>query len=159
MNTSEFWRNLRRRKTKFIDRKQQTRFAIEILVIMLLFPLLFFVLVIIPPFSTIFLGKNADVLSALFINQLYMIKSVWWVVAFVLVYVAMLSIFMSHKIFGPIYRLSQAIRQKLDGQENIHCRLRKGDYFIDFSDLLRELIETDQPKKDDADKTSENPQA
>ena len=94
---SEFWRNFRRRKTKFVDRKQQTRFAIEILVIMLLFPLLFFVLVIIPPFSTIFLGKNAEVLSALFINQLYMIRSVWWVVVFVLVYVALLSVFMSPK--------------------------------------------------------------
>lgn len=145
---NEFWRNFRRRKTKFIDRKQQTRFAIEILVIMMLFPLLFFVLVIIPPFSTIFLGKNAEVLSALFINQLYMIRSVWWVVLFVLIYVAILSVFMSHKIFGPIYRLSQAIKQKLNGDENIHCRLRKGDYFIDFADLLRELIEQDKIQKE-----------
>ncbi len=145
---NEFWRNFRRRKTKFIDRKQQTRFAVEILVIMMLFPLLFFVLVIIPPFSTIFLGKNAEVLSALFINQLYMIRSVWWVVLFVLIYVAILSIFMSHKIFGPIYRLSQAIKQKLNGDEDIHCRLRKGDYFIDFADLLRELIEQDKIQKE-----------
>jgi len=147
---NEIWRNFWRRKTKFVDRKQQTRFAIEILVIMMLFPLLFFVLVIIPPFSTIFLGKNAEVLSALFINQLYMIRSVWWVVVFVLAYVALLSVFMSHKIFGPIYRLSQAIRQKLNGDENIHCRLRKGDYFIDFADLLRELIEQDKVHKDSA---------
>ena len=147
---NEIWRNFWRRKTKFVDRKQQTRFAIEILVIMMLFPLLFFVLVIIPPFSTIFLGKNAEVLSALFINQLYMIRSVWWVVVFVLAYVALLSVFMSHKIFGPIYRLSQAIRQKLNGDENIHCRLRKGDYFIEFADLLRELIEQDKVHKDTA---------
>jgi hypothetical protein len=145
---NEFWRNFRRRKTKFIDRKQQTRFAIEILVIMMLFPLLFFVLVIIPPFSTIFLGKNAEVLSALFINQLYMIRSVWWVVLFVLIYVAILSVFMSHKIFGPMHRLSQAVRAKLNGEDNIHCRLRKGDYFMDFADLLRELIEKDTVKKD-----------
>lgn len=145
---NEFWRNFRRRKTKFIDRKQQTRFAGEILVIMMLFPLLFFVLVTIPPFSTIFLGKNAEVLSSLFINQLYMIRSVWWVVLFVLLYVAVLSVYMSHKIFGPIYRLSQAIRQKLNGEQDIHCRLRKGDYFIDFAELLRELIEQDQEKKD-----------
>lgn len=155
---SEFWRNFRRRKTKFIDRKQQTRFAIEVLVIMVLFPLLFYILVIIPPFSTIFLGKNAEVLSALFINQLYMIKSVWWVVVFVLVYVAILSVFMSHKIFGPIYRLSQAIRQKLNGEENIHCRLRKGDYFADFADLLRELIELDKNAAQN-NKTPDDPQA
>ncbi len=71
--TNEFWRNFWRRKTKFIDRKQQTRFAIEVLVIMVLFPILFFTLVIVPPFSTIFLGKNAEVLSTLFINQLNMI--------------------------------------------------------------------------------------
>ncbi len=144
---NEFWRNFWRRKTKFIDRRQQTRFAGEILVIMMLFPLLFFVLVTIPPFSTFFLGKNAEVLSSLFINQLYMIRSVWWVVLFVLLYVAVLSVYMSHKIFGPIYRLSQAIRQKLNGEQDIHCRLRKGDYFIDFAELLRELIEQDQEKK------------
>lgn len=155
---NEFWRNFRRRKTKFIDRKQQTRFAVEILVIMMLFPLLFFVLVIIPPFSTIFLGKNAEVLSALFINQLYMIRSVWWVVLFVLIYVAILSVFMSHKIFGPIYRLSQAIKQKLNGDENIHCRLRKGDYFIDFADLLRELIEQDKIQKE-SKPTDQNPES
>ncbi len=151
----EFFRRFKQRKVKFIDRKQQTRFAAEVLVIMILFPLLFYVLVIIPPFSTILLGKNAEVLSTLFTNQLYMIKSVWWVVLFVLVYIAILSVFMSHKIFGPIYRLSQAIQAKLDNQQNIHCQLRKGDYFVEFASLLAKLIEEEKnspkdPPKDPA---------
>jgi type II secretory pathway component PulF len=146
MQKSEFWRNFWRRRKQFIDRKQQTRFAFEILFIVILFPFLFYTLVIIPPFSTMLLGKSAESLSVLFENQLNMIGSVWWVVVFILVYIALLSVWMSHRIFGPIYRLSQAVKAKLRGEEKIHCKLRKGDYFVDFASELEQLINDNKNK-------------
>ena len=139
-----FRKGLIPRRVKFIDPKQQSRFAFEIVVIMLLFPVLFFVLVTIPPFSTIFLGKNAEVLSLLFVNQLRLFQEVWWVVAFVVGYIILLSVLLSHKIFGPIYRMKQAIQSKMNGEEKIYCKLRKGDYFVDFAEQLSKLLEQDQ---------------
>lgn len=152
------------RRVKFVDQKQQTRFAFEILVMMVLFPLLFYVLVTMKPFSTILLGKNAEVLSILFANQIEMIKSVWWVVLFVLIYVMLLSILMSHKIFGPIYRLKQAVQAKLNGDKEIYCKLRKGDYFMDFADLLGKLLNEEQksagqPSTEEGQKINSDPQA
>lgn len=153
-----FRKNAIPRRIKFVDQKQQSRFAFEILVIMMLFPVLFFVLVTIPPFSTILLGKNAEVLSTLFANQVQMILQVWWVVLFVLIYIILLSILMSHKIFGPIFRLRQAVQAKLNGEKDVYCKLRKGDYFSEFADLLGRLLnENDKQQPQESQENTPNP--
>ena len=149
---SLFWKNFWRRKKKFVDRKQQTRYAIEVMLIVVTFPILFYVLVCVPPFSIIFFGKNAETMSALYINQLQIIKSAWIPLTFCFCYVGLLSVLFSHKIFGPIFRLSQALKAKVEGKKDIYCGLRKGDYFEDFADLVDKVVNPDKEPDKNKDK-------
>jgi methyl-accepting chemotaxis protein len=56
--------------------------------------------------------------------------------------VAFLSIFISHKIAGPLYRLETAIQEVLESNDPAkRISLRKGDEFQTLADRLNQLLE------------------
>jgi signal transduction histidine kinase len=68
-----------------------------------------------------------------------------WLLVNSLIYlalVAFLSVFLSHKVAGPVYRFETAIREMLDsGDPARRIALRKGDELQSLADLLNRLIE------------------
>ncbi len=69
----------------------------------------------------------------------------YWMLVNGLVYVAgaaFLSIFISHKIAGPIHRLEQAIQEVLEsGDPRLRITLRKNDEFHALADKINLLLE------------------
>lgn len=56
--------------------------------------------------------------------------------------VAVLSIFISHKIAGPMYRLERAIREILDSNDDSRrVTLREGDEFHSLAEQINRLLE------------------
>lgn len=68
-----------------------------------------------------------------------------WLLVNSLIYlalVAFLSVFLSHKVAGPVYRFETAIREMLDsGDPGRRIALRKGDELQSLAELLNRLIE------------------
>ena len=58
---------------------------------------------------------------------------------------ALLSIFFSHKIVGPIYRIKKVLNEMADSEEaainQVPIRLRKHDYFQDLAETINRFIE------------------
>ncbi len=79
-------------------------------------------------------GKRAAVAQLLF-----------WIIipGFVLlmVQVLLLTIFFSHKLAGPVYRLEIGMSRILDGDYSERVRLRDGDQLRNLADLLNEVTE------------------
>ena len=80
----------------------------------------------------------------------------FWFTLGSLVYVGILTLFFSHRIFGPIRVFDRALRQRLqDPEQPVNCSLRKGDYFQDFSKLLDRVLnkpaKAPEPVKDPPD--------
>jgi methyl-accepting chemotaxis protein len=69
----------------------------------------------------------------------------FWLAVNSLIYVAVvgiLSVFLSHKIAGPIYRFETAIQEVLDsGDSTKRIALRKGDELHSLADRLNRLLE------------------
>ena len=130
------------RKYKFIDKKQQVRFAVDVALHSLLFPIFLLILLILPPFSTILLGKiGAQAMQPILMMFYYRIASHWWVLVPALAFVAIFSVLFSHRVFGPIRRLENALNQKKsDPTKYVRCNLRGGDYFHDFANLFEEVL-------------------
>ncbi len=124
------------RKQKFVDTKQQARFAIELTIYALLFPLLFVVISLIYPISKKLPGvarKDLEPLNAI----LAFCLEYWWALLVALAIVGFISVLFSHRIFGPMQSFERALLQKkLHPTEPVDCSLRPDDYFQDFSDLL-----------------------
>lgn len=57
-----------------------------------------------------------------------------------MVQVLLLTIFFSHKLAGPVYRLEVAMNRVLDGDYTEEVRLRDGDQLTNLAALLNEVI-------------------
>ncbi len=126
----------RRRKQKSTDRRQQTRFAIELTIYALLFPLLFVVISLIHPIAKQLIGVATEDLEPLNAMLAYCLEY-WWALIAALALTGFISVLFSHRIFGPMYSFEQALLQKkLHPTDPVDPKLRSDDYFHEFSDLL-----------------------
>ncbi len=134
----------RLRKQKFIDKKQQLRFALELVLYAMLFPMWFLLLSLAAAIANSFMGKHTDRIQPLY--ELYVFcTGHWWEFLVALAMVSGISIFFSHKIVGPIHRFESALIQKTENPtEPVSCRLRSTDYFQDFSQRLHEFLNSPQ---------------
>lgn len=128
-----------KRWIKLIDVRQQLRFALEVIVLTLLLPMLFYILTVNPKFGAVFFGDQASQLSHAFHQHFLLLAKAWHVILLIIILIVVISVFLSNKIFGPIYRFRTAIEQKIDGEKNIHAKIRDGDYFQSFSSLIQEI--------------------
>ncbi len=124
------------RKQKFIDKKQQARFAIELTIYALLFPLLFVVISLIYPSARQLIGVATEDLEPLNAMLAFCLEY-WWALIVALALTGFISVLFSHRIFGPMRSFERALlHKKLHPTEPVDPKLRSDDYFHDFSDLL-----------------------
>ncbi len=124
------------RTHKFIDRRQQTRFAIELTIYAVLFPLLFVVISLIHPIAKQLIGVATEDLEPLNAMLAFCLEY-WWALLVALALTGFISILFSHRIFGPMRSFEHALLQKkLHPTEPVDPKLRSDDYFQEFSDLL-----------------------
>ena len=133
------------RKQKFIDTKQQLRFAFELVVYALLFPMYFLILSLAAAIVNSFLGQHTERMQPLY-ELLLFCTGHWWEFLVALAMVSGISVLFSHKIVGPIHRFERALIQKTENPtEPVNCKLRSRDYFHDFSQHLQEFLNAPQP--------------
>jgi len=101
------------RKQKFIDKKQQLRFARELALYAVLFPLFFLVLSLADPIANRLMGKDTEELQPLYSLISFCIEH-WWEFLAALALVGFISILFSHRIVGPIPRFENALIQKTE---------------------------------------------
>jgi len=132
------------RMRKFIDKKQQLRFALELVLYAMLFPMWFLLLSLAAAIANSFMGKHTERMQPLY--ELFVFcTGHWWEFLVALAMVSGLSILFSHKIVGPIHRFESALIQKTENPtEPVNCRLRSTDYFQDFSQRLHEFLNAPQ---------------
>ena len=128
-----------RRKHKFIDRRQQTRFALVLGLHALMFPSLFLVLTIMPPLTQLFVGDREKIRPLVYFVGFTVAH--WWVALLALGCIAFVSVLFTHQLFGPMRRFEIVLHEKKeDPNQPVNCRVREGDYFHDFSRLLEEVL-------------------
>ena len=128
------------RGQKFLNRKQQARFAIELTIYALLFPLLFMVISLIFPIAKQLIGVATEDLEPLNAMLAYCLEY-WWALIVALALTGFISVLFSHRIFGPMRSFKQALLQKeLHPTEPVDSKLRPDDYFHEFSDLLAKSL-------------------
>jgi len=128
------------RKQKFIDKKQQLRFAMELALYAVLFPLFFLVLSLADPIARRLMGNDTEKIQPLYSLLSFCIEH-WWEFFVALGLVGFLSVLFSLKIFGPMRSFEQTLLQKkLHPTEPVDSKLRSDDYFQDFSHLLAECL-------------------
>lgn len=128
---------IRRRRTLVINRRFQLRFAFFVsswvIVLSLVFPSILYNFI--ETFSQM-IAKHADsnVLTAV---QNFQSESIFAIAVGTVVFAAvifMLSLYMSHRVAGPVYRIQGALARWAKGavEQNVH--FRKHDHFTELAD-------------------------
>lgn len=116
-----------KRRKYFIDKRFQAKFILMTILGLVVYTLLFlaiiFVPIMLPIGSDLSLAEQAE--SARIFLLLH--SHIWPAVGIVIVIMGVVSIFVSHKVAGPVYRLSTSMKQVTAGDLSINVELRRGD--------------------------------
>jgi hypothetical protein len=87
------------------------------------------------------IGEDAESIQPLLDQFIDFSIRHWWLALLSLAFVSVASILFSHLIFGPMRRFENALKLKKEFPDlPVFCKLRKGDYFHDFSHLFDEVV-------------------
>lgn len=153
-----FWKkHPYQRKYKFIDKKQQVRFAVDVVLHSLLFPIFMLLLMILPPFSSWLLRGDEAAIKPILLDFYRVVVDHLYVVIVPLLFIGVFSVLFSHRIFGPMRRFENALlKRKENPDQPVRCNLRGGDYFHDFSKLLEEVVNSPYTPAGTAGKAEES---
>ena len=73
---------------------------------------------------------------------LFLAQTVWPALAILIPAAAVFSIYLTHRLAGPVYRIEQTARELIRGNLALRIRLRKGDELHELAGLLNEVLET-----------------
>lgn len=63
-------------------------------------------------------------------------------IAALIIFIAIASVFVSHKIAGPVFRFEQSVKSIAEGDLTLRIHLRKGDELMDLADMFNEMVES-----------------
>jgi methyl-accepting chemotaxis protein len=131
-----------RRRHFFIDKQLQTKYILLTIIVLLIYSAVFALLIFLPYILPIHfnapLAERAEAARIL----LSLHRSVWPALLVVIPVLGVLSIFITHKIVGPVYRLKQSLRELTAGNLETRVVLRKGDDLQELADHVNQLAET-----------------
>lgn len=59
-----------------------------------------------------------------------------------ILFIGLASIFVSHKIAGPVYRFEQSVKSITEGDLTLRIKLRKGDEMTELADMFNHMTAT-----------------
>lgn len=130
-----------KRRNFFIDKQFQTKYALLTVLLLLVYTLIFVTLIFIPFILPIHfnvpLEERVEAARVLLILH----KRVWPPLLAVIPLLGIMSIFITHKIVGPVYRLKKAIQDLTEGNLGVRVTLRRGDDLHELADHVNDLSE------------------
>lgn len=130
-----------KRRKFFIEKQFQTKYLLLTILLLALYSLIFVALIFLPYILPLHyntpLTERAEAAEILLILH----NRVWPALLVVIMLLGSLSIFISHKIAGPLYRLKKALQEITEGNLDTRVTLRKGDELRDMAEHINHLAE------------------
>jgi methyl-accepting chemotaxis protein len=133
--------NIQKRRNYFIEKKFQAKYILLTILLLLTYTLFFVAIIFAPYMLTLYLDYPITQKEEAARAILLLHGKIWpWVTA-VIVFFGLISIFITHKIAGPVFRLKKCLTEITQGNLDIKIRLRKGDDLKDLAEHINILVE------------------
>lgn len=140
MTKRPYSKNQRTKRQFFIDKRLQTKYALLTVLLLLVYSMLFAFILFTPYIFKLETGATLEEKTAAARVLLELHKSVWPALGLVVAILSVISIFVTHKIAGPVYRFKKDIAEICTGNLDITFRLRKRDDLKDLAESLNMVI-------------------
>lgn len=128
------------KKQYFIDKKLQTKYALLTILLLLIYSMLFALILFTPYIFKLETGATLEEKTAAARMLLELHKSVWPALGTVVAILGVVSIFVTHKIAGPVYRFKRDLSEVCAGNLDISFKLRRRDDLKDLAEILNMVI-------------------
>lgn len=133
--------HLTKRRNYFIEKKFQTKYIILTILMLLSYSFLFIIIIFAPYILTLHfnypLAEKVDAARVLLLLH----STIWPWIGGIIVFFGVISVFVSHKIAGPLFRIKKSLIQVSQGDLSVVIKLRKWDDLKDLADQINVLIE------------------
>jgi methyl-accepting chemotaxis protein len=134
--------NIQKRRIYYIEKKFQTKYILLTIFLLLTYTFAFIIIIFSPYIHTLSLdfyslSEKAEAARTLLILH----RTVWPGIAGIILLFGALSIFVTHKIAGPLYRLKKTISEITKGNLDVKVRLRKRDDLKDLAEHVNMLAD------------------
>lgn len=135
-------RPYRRKFSNFlIDRQFQTKYLLVTILLLLAYTFIFVMLLFLPYLLTLAFDYPLDEQAEAARILLILHNRVWPAIGTVIVVLGALSIFVTHKIAGPLHRIKQALTEIAGGNLETTVKLRKWDDLQEMAQHVNLLAE------------------
>jgi methyl-accepting chemotaxis protein len=133
--------NFHKRRNYFVEKIFQTKYMLMTVALLLVYSFIFIAIIFTPYVLTLnfdtTLMERTDAAKAILLLH----GRIWPWVGGVVIFFAIVSIFISHNVAGPLFRMKRSIAQVADGDLSIVIRLRKWDDLHDFAEQINKLLD------------------
>lgn len=133
--------NFTKRKNYFVEKKFQAKYILLTVLMLLTYTFLFVVIIFAPYMLTLYfdypIAEKADAARVILLLH----GTIWPWLGGIILFFGFISIFISHKVAGPLFRIKKALSQVTKGDLSVVIKLRKWDDLKDLADHVNSLIE------------------
>lgn len=133
--------NFTKRKNYFVEKKFQAKYILLTVLMLLTYTFLFVVIIFAPYMLTLYfdypIAEKADAARVILLLH----GTIWPWLGAIILFFGVISIFISHKVAGPLFRIKKALSQVTKGDLSVVIKLRKWDDLKDLADHVNGLIE------------------
>ncbi len=133
--------NFQKRRNYYIHKKLQTKYLLLTILLLVTYTFIFAIIIFAPYILTLWLdyplAEKAEAARMLLLLH----GTIWPGILGAFLLFGAMSIFVSHKVAGPLYRLKKSLLEVTQGDLNVVIKLRKRDDLKDLAEHVNMLIE------------------
>lgn len=126
-------------KNFFIDKRFQTKYILLTILLLLTYTFVFAIILFLPSILTLYFDPSLTEKNEAARTFLILHGTVWPTTGVAILIFSILSIFLTHKIAGPVYRLKHALTELISGNLDTRIHLRKWDYLQELAEEVNLL--------------------
>jgi len=129
-----------KRRQRFINKRLQAKYVVQTLILLLLYTAFFICLLLAPYLTSVLSGNPLQEQAEIARVLLNMHNSSWPILAAMILLMSLGTIFMTHRIAGPAYRLKQVLNDVSAGKLDVDLTLREKDDLKELAQHVNVLI-------------------
>lgn len=128
------------RRHYFVNKKLQLKYILLTVIFLLIYTFLFVCLLLAPYMFSLVSDNPLHEQAHAARMLLNLHNSIWPILGIVILVMSFMTIYISHKVAGPVYRLKSILADVASGNLDVNLNLRKRDDLKDLADDMVVLI-------------------
>lgn len=128
------------RRKKLYVHPIQKRYAFFTAILLITYTFLIVLALFVPPAIKLISGSSLEDKAEAARQYIVLGERVWPAIAISISILAIISIYITHKLAGPIYRFEKTVKDLINGDLSVRIRLRKKDDLKELANLFNQLL-------------------